>query len=196
MRASTLLFGVLCAGLIMACGSDERPAEPTPAPAAGPEPYKVGDKIEPLTLNDQRDNEHSIDASIRLVIFSRTKDGSDVVKRALRGWNDNSLAEHDIVNVGDIHTIPSAIRRGFVIPAMRKGSSPILLDQDGGPTSRFPSETDAATVIFVDEFQIERLLFSSSFMEVRKHVEAVAEAKADEEEPSGKSIPPDGGALD
>ena len=130
MRVSTLLFGVLCAGLILACGSDERPAEPTPAPVAGPEPYKVGDKIEPLTLNDQRGDEHSIDASIQLIIFSRTKSASDVVKGALQGWTDNSLAEHHIVNVGDIHTIPSTVRRGFVIPAMRKGSSPILLDQD------------------------------------------------------------------
>jgi len=196
MRASRVLIGVLFAGLTLACGSDERPAEPAVAPAVGPELYKVGDEIEPLTLNDQHGNEHSVDASIRLVIFSRTKDGSDVVKGALRGWNDDSLAEHDIVNVGDIHTIPSAIRRGFVIPAMRKGSSPILLDQEGDLTSRFPAEEGAATLIFVDDLRIERLLFTTSFLEARKHVEAVAEAKTSEEEPSQKSIPPDGGALD
>lgn len=161
MKAFTLLLGLLVAG------------------GAAAEPYAVGDSVEPLTLKDQHGDEHAIDASARLVLFSRSKAGSDVLKSALHRWTEDSLAQRNIVYVADIHTIPALIRRGFVIPAMRKASYPILLDKEGELTSRFPSEKDEATLVFLDNFQVERLLFTSSWEEARQAMESVPEAKAD-----------------
>ena len=164
MKAFTVLLGLLVAG------------------GAAGEPYAVGESVDPLTLIDQHGDERVVDASTRLVLFSRSKAGSDVLKSALQRWTEDSLAQRNIVYVADIHTIPALIRRGFVIPAMRKALYPILLDKEGELTSRFPSEKDQAALVFLDDFQVERVLFTSSFEEARQAMESVPETKADSPE--------------
>ena len=51
--------------------------------AAATEPYAVGDAIAPFTLEDQHGEDRSVDASVKVILFSRDMDGGDYLKEAL-----------------------------------------------------------------------------------------------------------------
>ena len=127
------------------------------AESAGAEPYAAGDTIEPFTLEDQHGESHSIDASVRLILFSRDMDGGDLLKQALADAAPEALTMHGAVYVADISGMPGLVARMFAIPAMRKRPYALLLDRDGETTARLPDVEDKATLIILDALTIQRI---------------------------------------
>ena len=137
------------------------------AVGAGAEPYAVGDVLEALAFEDKHAVAHDLDDSVRVVLFSRDMDGGDVLKQSMKEAPDGFLAERGALYVADIARMPSLVARLFAIPSMRRRPYPMLLDRDGSKTARFPSEEGAATLMFLEELRLVRLLFSTSPAEVR-----------------------------
>ncbi len=161
MRGMTLALA-----LLLACG-------------AAAEPYGVGDSLAPLTLQDQHDEEHTLDTSVQVVLFSRDMEGGDLLEEALEETPKGLLPRHHALYVADIHKMPGLVARMFAIPSMRKRPYPMLLDRDGDITARFPSEEGKATLLFLDDLSIQRVFYADSAAEVRRSLGLSNEAKAD-----------------
>ena len=161
MRATTLLLALLLAS------------------AAGAAPYGVGDAVDPLRLTDQHDEGHSLDASVRVVLFSRDMEGGDLLEEALAESPKGFLETQHALYVADIHGMPAFVARMFAIPSMRKRPYPMLLDRDGEVTARFPSQEGKATLLFLEDLRIQRLLYASSPLEIQRALGLSAEAKTD-----------------
>jgi len=140
------------------------------AVSAGSEPYAVGDRIEPFTLQDQHGTERRIDASVGVILFSREMKGGDVLKRALEGATAELLDERRAVYVADISRMPGLVARLFAMPSMRRRPYPMLLDRDGSKTARLPSVDEQATLIFSRNLEVTRVLHLGSAKEVRQEL--------------------------
>jgi hypothetical protein len=140
------------------------------AGSAAAEPYVVGDRIEPVTLEDQHGTPHALDASVRLVLFSRDMDGGKVLKQSLADAPKDFLSTRDALYVADIEGMPALIARLFALPSMRRRPYPMLLDRDGTQTARLPAEEGKATLLFLDALRLERVLFTDSPAEVRRAI--------------------------
>jgi len=121
------------------------------------ETYGAGDRISKISLNDQHDEAQAVDASTRIILFSRDMDGGKLFKEALADTAEGFLAEKGAVYISDISGMPSLVARMFALPSMRKRPYPMLLDRTGEDTSRLPDVEEQATVIFLKELLIERV---------------------------------------
>jgi hypothetical protein len=124
---------------------------------AEPEFYGVGDRLPEIVLRDQHDHEDAVDASTRILLFSRDMDGGKLLQSALEGTDAEVLAEQDAVYLSDISGMPSLIARLFAVPSMRKRPYSMLLDRSGEATERIPDVEEKATVIFLKDLRIERI---------------------------------------
>lgn len=139
------------------------------------EPYAVGDAIEPFTLEDQHGEGHSVDASVKAILFSRDMDGGDLLKQGLADAPPGYLEEKGAVYVADISGMPGLIARIFAIPAMRDRPYPMLLDRDGETTARLPSAEGRATVVFLDRLTITRIVHAEEAADVRRALEGATD---------------------
>ena len=145
------------------------------------DPWVVGDILEPFTLEDQHGEERTVDASVEVILFSRDMKGGDFLKKGLEDVEPGYLESRNAVYVSDISAMPRLIARMFAIPSMRKRPYPMLLDRDGTATVRLPDEKDRATLIFLRELRVERIVHVTEASAVRAELE---KAPASEEPPA------------
>jgi hypothetical protein len=122
------------------------------------EPWAVGERIEPFSLEDQHGTTRRVDATTRVVLFSRDMEGGDVLKRALEPAPEGFLEARGAAYVADVSRMPGLVTRLFALPSMRRRGYPMLLDRDGETTARLPDAEGKATLIFLDDLRIERVL--------------------------------------
>lgn len=135
------------------------------AALASAEPYAVGAELAALALSDQHGESRSIDAGTRVVLFSRDMDGGKVVREALEARGEGAAAlldERRAVYVADVSRMPGLVRRLIALPRMRARPYPVLLDEQGEPTARFPSQEGRATVLFLDGLRITRIAYEDA----------------------------------
>jgi hypothetical protein len=140
------------------------------ASAAGAEPYAVGDRIEPFTLEDQYGESHALDESVAIILFSRDMDGGDLLKAALEDVPEGFLTGMNAVYVSDISGMPGLIARLFAIPSMRKRPYALWLDRDGVATALFPDEEGKATFVYLSGLEITRIAYLETSQEIRSQL--------------------------
>lgn len=141
------------------------------ADAAFAQPYDVGDAIAPFTLEDQHGRSLAVDASVKVILFSREMKGGDVLKQGLAGVEPGYLEGKGAVYVADISRMPGLIARMFAIPAMRDRPYSMLLDRDGETTARLPGAEGQATLIFLDRLTVQRIVHVADAPVVRRELE-------------------------
>jgi len=110
------------------------------APLVGnAESIAVNHTLTPIALEDQHGRPGHVDAATRALLLSRDMDGGGLVTEALAADGAPRLEQAGAVYVADVHAMPGLIRRFIAIPSMRERSYRVLLDPEGGPTSRLPS---------------------------------------------------------
>ena len=118
----------------------------------------VGSNLPTLTVKDQFEKEFTIDAKIKTIIFSATKDESATIKDFLVTKDKNYLTTNNIAYVADITGMPSLVSKFFALPKMRDYSFSILLiDEDN--KALFPVEQDKITIISLDNSKITDIKF-------------------------------------
>jgi hypothetical protein len=142
------------------------------ADAAVAEPYAVGDRIEPFTLEDQHGAIHTLDESVKVILFSRDMDGGDFLKEGLADVQPDYLTGRHAVYVANISAMPRLVARMFAIPAMRERPYSMLLDRDGKVTERLPGNPGEATLIFLDGFVVQRIVHVAEAPAVRRELES------------------------
>lgn len=149
MRSGALALPVSILSLLLCLVSD--------ASLAQVEVYSVGDRISEIALEDQHGEARAVDASTRIILFSRDMDGGKLLQKALAETAEGLLAEKNAVYLSDISGMPSLVARMFALPSMRKRPYPMLLDRTGESTRRLPDVEEQATVIFLEDLRIERV---------------------------------------
>ena len=141
------------------------------AGAAFAEPYAVGDAIEPFTLKDQHGESRTVDASAKVILFSREMAGGDILKQGLADVAPDYLSGKNAFYVADISRMPALIAAMFAIPAMRDRPYSMLLDRDGETTARLPNAEGQATLIVLDRLTVQRSVGVTEAPAVRRERE-------------------------
>ena len=136
------------------------------------DPYGVGSRISPLSAEDQHGAPHRVDASVRVVLFSRDMQGGDVLKSALAEADPDLLDRAGAVYVADISRMPRLVTRLFALPGMRRRPYRMLLDRDGSLTRDFPDMEGKATLMHLDALRITDIEYVESPELLRRSLDA------------------------
>lgn len=118
----------------------------------------VGSDLPVLTVKDQFDKEFTIDAKVKTVIFSATKEESNVIKEFLATKDKDYLTNNNIAYVADITGMPSLISKWIAIPKMKDYAFSILLiDEDN--KALFPVEEDKISIITLENSKVTNIKF-------------------------------------
>lgn len=118
----------------------------------------VGSELPALTVKDQFDKEFTIDAKVKTVIFSATKEESNVIKEFLAAKDKDYLTNNNIAYVADITGMPSLISKFIAIPKMKDYAFSILLiDEDN--KALFPVEEDKISIITLENSKVTNIKF-------------------------------------
>jgi len=142
------------------------------APRATAEPYAAGDRMAAFTLEDQHGESHALDEDVALLLFNRDMGGGGLIKQALEDAPAELLSSRRAVYVADISRMPKLVARMFALPSMRRRPYAIWLDRDGNSTARLPHSEGQATLIFLRDLKITRVLFASTAAEIARELEA------------------------
>jgi len=146
------------------------------ATAAEPESLGVGDSLPEFSLEDQFGVLQVVDASVRVVLFSRDMEGGELLKTGLEHLPEGALSAAQIVYVSDISGMPRLIARMFAFPKMRKRAYPMLLDRTGEWTALLPGTPGRATFIHLDRLQIREIEELSSADTVQRRIDELIDA--------------------
>ncbi|MFT7879899.1 MAG: hypothetical protein ABXS91_05825 [Sulfurimonas sp.] len=120
--------------------------------------FKAGEKLPPLSLPDQFDNELQVKSTDRLLIVSFEKDTSSAINDYLKAKPANYLQEHHARYIGDISAMPSLITSMFAIPKMKKlPFSVMLIKDDFG--EKFSRKEGKITVYKIENHTISAIEF-------------------------------------
>jgi hypothetical protein len=122
-------------------------------------PIETGTSMPVLTLKDQHDTTHTIDANTRLLIFSAERDVSALVETALADQTAESLSAAGIQYVSDISAMPGMVTSMIALPKMRKRPYPMLLGRKAEETAMLPREPGKATLIVSEGGSITSVQF-------------------------------------
>lgn len=135
----------------------------SPAP---PPPLAVGSMVAPTSIEDQYGVEHALDASVRVVLFSRDMGGGAIIREVLAA-DPTILDRANAVYLADISGMPTLIANTMAIPKMRKRSYATLLDRTGETTAAFPAEEGKATVLVLEALEVSSIRLVGSADELR-----------------------------
>ena len=89
-----------------------------------------------------------------------------MLKAALADVEEGALEQVNALYIADISGMPALVSRLFAVPAMRRRPYAMLLDRDGSKTQRLPDAPEKATVIFLEQAKITRVLHLETPAEV------------------------------
>ena len=158
-----------CTGLLLAL-SVERVSAGDFAPVA------AGNWLPEFSLKDQFGEPGFVDASVRLILFSRDMEGGEILKAGLEGLPEGALSSAHIVYVSDISGMPRLVARMFALPKMRKRPYAMLLDRTGEWTALLPGTPGHATFIHLDQLRIEQIEELQSAEVVRQRIDELIAA--------------------
>ncbi len=141
------------------------------APVASAEPLQVGSALPALELADQHGDVRTLDASLRLVLFSRDMDGGGVIQEALKEEGAALLEREDAAYVADVSRMPGFVRRFIAKPRMRRRPYRMLLDETGEATADFPSVEGRPTLLFLESLRVVRIENPESAAELLRALE-------------------------
>src|SRR5574344_453142 len=93
---------------------------------------EVDSNIENITIKDQFEKEHKLDANVKTILFASDKGTSDLLRDYLLplSENKNILEENGAVYVADISGMPSLISKFIALPKMKKYPFSVMLLDD------------------------------------------------------------------
>lgn len=131
------------------------------------EPYAIGGTLEPLELADQHGQVRGVDATRRVLLFTRDMDAGEILKQALAADGPALLERAGAVYVADVSGMPALVLRMFALRKLRERPYPILLDREGEKTARLPAQTGRISFLRLDALRIVELRHLGSTDEVR-----------------------------
>ena len=123
--------------------------------------YAAGDAINPISLQDQNEQAVSVTDETKVVLFSRSMKGGDIIKETLTPLAGDKCPPH-LVYVADISGMPSLIAKFVAVPQMQELPFAIGLDREGEISRLLPDTKDMATMILLDHRNIQDIAYFDS----------------------------------
>jgi len=127
--------------------------------------------IDPFTLNDQFGKEHTLETMPKLLICSFGKDTGVLISNYFNAQGAEYLEKHDIKLLADVSSVPSLLRKTFILPKMKKYSFEVLISTDSKFSELFPKEEDKLTVLKLENGVVKKIVYVANEAELKKSIE-------------------------
>ncbi len=119
---------------------------------------EVDSNIEDITIKDQFEKEHKLDANIKTILFASDKGTSDLLRDYLLplSENKNILEENGAVYVADISGMPSLISKFIALPKMKKYPFSVMLLDDSNKDN-FTKEDGKIIVYSIEDGKVSKI---------------------------------------
>jgi len=134
-------------------------------------PYKVGQSVMPLDLNDQFGKRLTLKAMPKTLIMAFEKGTGATVNEYLTVQEKGYLSKNKAAFVADISQMPKFITESFALPKMRKYTHTVLLIQDEEQGLNFPYQEDKITVMKFRGNFLTKVEFIETTAELKKAIE-------------------------
>lgn len=143
------------------------------AAAAGEADLRVDGRLQPFVLQDQRGQDHPVDAGTRLLLFARDRSLTRMAFRVLDREGGSYLAERHACFILDISAMPGVIAWAVARPRMRRHPFPLLLDAGPGPTRDLPTRAGMLTLVYLNQLKVEQIAYVGSEAELDGALQAL-----------------------
>jgi len=120
-----------------------------------------------LALKDQHDKPWQMDASTRLLMFTASRQASNLVQSVLQNLPPDQLTRKNALYLADMGKMPGFITRTFALPALKKLPYSIGVSTDEATLAAWPRQADAVTLIELDQSIVKRISFVSTEADLR-----------------------------
>lgn len=134
-------------------------------------PYKVGQSVMPLDLNDQFGKRITLKVMPKTLIMAFEKGTGATVNEYLTVQEKGYLAKNKAAFVADISQMPKFITESFALPKMRKYTHTVLLIQDEEQGLNFPAQEEKITVMKFRGNFLTKIEYISTAAELKKAIE-------------------------
>jgi len=133
----------------------------------------VGKSISALTLNDQFQKAHTLNAATNKIVFAFSKDAAHTCNDYFATQTPTYLSEHHTEFIADVSAAPSIIRSIFIMPGLKKLKHTVLLLEDKTVAAPFRKGIDIhkITVISLHGATIKKIQTVSTDVELKKLIE-------------------------
>lgn len=134
-------------------------------------PYKIGQSVAPLDLQDQFGKRTALKAMPKTLIMAFEKGTGATVNDYLAAQDKGYLKKNHAAFVADISQMPNFITETFALPKMRKYPHTVLLIRDEEQGLRFPGEEEKITVMKFRGNFLTHIQFVSTAAELKQAIE-------------------------
>ena len=133
----------------------------------------VGKSLSTITLNDQFEKAHTIDAKTSKIVFAFSKDAAHTCNDYFKMQSATYLSEHNTVFIADVSAAPSLIRTVFIMPGLKEFKHTVLLFEDKKMAAPFKKGLDInkVTVVYLDGTTIKEIKTITTDAELKKLIE-------------------------
>lgn len=146
-------------------------AWPVVAKSQGTAAVTVGQPLPVLTLKDQHDKPWQITPGTRLVIFAAGRKASNVVQSVLHALPKDQLTRKNALYLADMSKMPGFVTRTFALPALREMPYLIGVSLDEATLAAWPRQTDAVTLIELEQNMVKRISYTTTEPDLRAALE-------------------------
>lgn len=121
----------------------------------------TGESLSGIQLKDQFGKMHSLEPTVKRIYFTHDMAGGKLLKAALGDKGQAVLDSQQAVAITDVSQMPAMIRSMMAMPAMKKRSYLIWIDETGKVLADLPRKPDQVTVIELDHQKITSVRFAA-----------------------------------
>jgi hypothetical protein len=134
-------------------------------------PYKVGQSVAPLQLQDQWGKKSTLKVMPHTLVMAFEKGTGATVNEYLASHDKNYLKKNKAVFIADISQMPNFITETFALPKMRKYPHTVLLIRDEEQGLKFPGEEEKITVMKFHGNFLAHIDYVSTAAELKQAIE-------------------------
>lgn len=120
---------------------------------------QIGDALPALTLKDQHDTPHTLDASIKRIYANADRKG-DKLMAGLKELDQARLDAQKAIVVADISEAPGFVKR-IIRSSLKDRRYTVWMDVAGSTKSMLPRRPDQVTVIDLEQGRIKAIRYVS-----------------------------------
>ncbi|HEX5624210.1 MAG TPA: hypothetical protein VFX57_07210 [Sulfuricurvum sp.] len=134
-------------------------------------PYRIGQSVMPLDLQDQHGKRYTLKAMPKTLIMAFEKGTGATVNEYIAAQEKGYLKKNNAAFVADISQMPNFITETFALPKMRKYPHTVLLIRDEEQGLKFPGEEEKITVMKFRGNFLTKVEFISTAAELKAAIE-------------------------
>lgn len=129
----------------------------------------VGSDIPTLTVKDQFEKDHTVDANVKTILFSASKTGGTTIKDFLLTKDKDYLTTNNAVYIADITAMPSLVTKFIAMPKMKDYPFSVLLIDEANK-GLFAVKEDMVSIISLENGKITDIKYVKTVEELAQNL--------------------------